>query len=1211
MSNFYQRQNVSNQFSNFQQGGPSPSFPNNGPQKFQNINEPIISIANTTDSNTGTNVNFGQNTASYNIPSQQLVVDIPEPMFSNLVARGGNIVLRKSSEMPTSIFPVIQKGANYEEQKLASSPGIQGYGGLVQDNSVFNLGYSKSYANIQGYGTEAQGYGAETQTQGYSGAPVQIYDERRSFIDPQAQNKRTVTQLYLPKTKNNMETAQKYLQQKIEDNKITTPGYFHNPNTHLQIFVIEQPQVYANLPKERKLIVQGYSNRSRNDRNINNNLAAKSQDYSVQTQNQVIRENKTLPEGYDNILQDYIAEKKYGQKRQGIKELAVNYDNRAIDQEYGTKIQGFATENKEQGYVNLPQRNENEVQNYEEQTYENIAQNYGLEKKTSETKQGYETVRQNYENLLQEYNTTETQGYGGQTQQYITQTKNNRVVSKGYDLVQGKVVPKNNKDIQQNHDNIERGYATLPQKYLTEQKQRTAKQNYVNVPQKYSAEPQDNRTTAEEQYDASNDLKYFVQKYGQTSGYEQYEAAVSPAYVVNEGASNVQSYNANGEVFDASQQVPRTPSKPLPQQVLKLSSRVIPSASFPLKTAPSSNIDVYKAKQYPVDDPKKALQTAPQQIPIQISKQVPQQALQQPLRQVPQQAPQAVDKKHSKHPSKVNSSDAEPVDFNPQNAVALSGINFSRPLPKAPQKQVSNFVPQPILQPTTPQQTYQNVNRPTSKITLPFKDAPLAFSQVITDYPKVDPSLEEGTYPIKTVGTRYQLEEYLEGQTIPIYSTRALPSFIPQIVNSKEGDISAYNIQQKPAQKVPPPEKRAPHFERITYNKGHEETKKMLSKRTALNPINQKLIEPRSLELEPIVRPMKYQTIEYDEQQLLPKYTRSRTTEENDINYNTERTPSQPSSPQKKSFNEIQMESQYSQLQYQPTKHARPFKVPEQDNKSYYNNLQFIVPKLQPYANQENETKNKYPDVIPEVVKKQLLPQSQNTVPYVRYEEIDEPRINVRYRTSNNSPKKINENNPGYKTTLNQAQKINKQKYIQEAQVDEDTDINHDFQKNISYDGKIPIFLPKPQFQQKTRKSVSYRGKVPVNKLKFNQEQEKLVLYNKRPAISPKEYPQDIYANTQQQYKQWQLYNDASNKETPYGPAIDDSIQKQQTQVYQTDGNVPSYRYVNFQEHQYQQYQQVPGENVQDEDPNITGAVFNKGTERVSFGTEVGDEDYQ
>ena len=1219
MSNSYQRQHVSKQFSNFQQRRPSPSFPNSGPQKLQNINDPIISTVNTTNSNAGIKVNIGQNTASYSIPSQQLVIDIPEPMFSNFVTRGGNIILRKSSEMTNSSFPVIQKETNLEEQKLTSSSGIQGYGELAEDNSV-NLVYSKNYPNIHSYGTEAQGYGAETQTQGYNEAPVQIYDERRNFIAPQAQNKRAVTQLYLPKTKNNMKIAQKYLQQIPEDNKTPPPGYFHNPNPHEQIFVTEQPQVHTNLPEERKVIVQGYSNRSRNDRNINNFLEDKSQDYSAQTQNQIIRENTTLPQGYDNILQDYVAEKKYGPKCQGIKELTVSYDNRAIDQGYGIKIQGYETENKEKRYVNLPQRDENAVQNYEEQTYDNIAQNYGLEKKTSEVKQEYETVRQNYENLLQEYNNTETQGYGGQTQQYTTQIKNNRVVSKGYDLVQGKITPKNNKAIQQNYDNVERGYATIHQKYLTEKKQRTAKQNFVNVPQKYSAEPQDNKTTAREQYDATNDLKYFVQNYDQTSEYDQYEAAVSPAYGVSEGASNDQCYNA--EVFDASQQVSRITSKPVPQQVLKLSSRVIPSATFPLKTTPSSNLDVYKTKQYPVDAPKKPLQTIPQQIPIQISQQVPQPALQQAIRQVPQQAPQPVVPQHSKHPSKVTYSDIEPVKINTQKEFVLSDINFSRPLPKVPQKQVPNFIPQPILQSTTTEQTYQNVNIPTSKITLPVKDAPQTFSQVITDYPKVDPSFEAGACPIKAGGTRYQLEEFLEGQKIPMYSKRVLPSFIPQIANSYEGDIPTYNIQQKSAQKVPPPKKRTPLFERITYNKGHEVTKKTLSKRTVLNPINQKQIKPRSLELESVVRPMAYQTIEYDEQQLLPKYTRSRTTDENDIIYNIERSPSQSPSPQKKSFNEFQIESQYHQLYHQPTKHTRPFKVAEQPSKFYYNNSQFITPKLQQYPNQENEIKNKYPDVFPEEAKRQLLSERQESVPYVRYEEIDEPRINVRYRTSNNSPNKINENN---KTTLYQAQQINKQKYIQEDQVEEDTDINHDFQKNISYNGKIPIFLRKPQFQQTNRKAVSYRGKVPVNQIRFNQEQEKPALYSKRSAISPQKYHQDIYANTQQQYNQRQLlYNDTSIKEAAYGPAIDDSTQQQQTQTrtlhqinqekvnynlqqdYQTDVNAPSYRYVNFQENQYQQ---VPEEN--DEDSNISGDVFNKDTERVSFGAEVGDEDYE
>ena len=1269
MSYSHQHQDPSKYFSNFQQGGLSSPITYDRPQEIPDIPEPIFYTRKTANTNAGANANFSSNSTTYNgrqsnristsiVPiiskstlNQNQKVYAPtdpnfeEQKFSVLAGTPGYGELAQDNRVVNQVYTEEQAQAYSEKPITQDHSETKGYNIQTQSYEIEEPDYQKIQtqrygSQAQTYGTETRdykaevkGYDDETQTQRYGETQIQKYDD------------------YLPMPEKNLEIPERYMQQDIEDDKTATQGYISNEQG--QVFSQEQSQTYANVEQERKFATQTYPAQSENHRNVDIGLVARSQDYTDKTQKQVIRENKALTQGYVNAPQEYVIEQNYSKAKikelptsvQAVRELAANQNNRAFVQEHGPETQGYMAENIEQRYTNLAQKYETTHQDYETQaqTYENLAQNYGAENENSELDegyenippqeygietqyteakdnraitQGYETIPQNYKNSIQEYaTTTENQGYWGETQQYTPQVQDNTTVAKKYDFSQGYDVAgtpentaktKNSGTEQQTLNIVERGYASVPQKNLIKNKQRTSKQRYVNIPQEYSTETQDYGEVTGEQYDFSNDVKYKVQNYAQptTSGYEQFGDTTSSVYGVSEGATAIQSYGINQSpgisskhvpqaisqqitkpiLQQAPRQVPQPATQPIPHQVTsqstqqvprqasvrKPSSRVISSVTYPLKSAPT-NSDVYAFYQLP--------EVTPSQVP-------------QPV------APQSLVPQHSERSFRYISSDTVPFETVQQNVNVYTANQFQKSLPKVPQRQVPNAVPQPQTQPSAAQQTSQKVRRYNTK------GIPQTFSEILTDYPKVDLSYKPRIYPTKTTRTRPQPEQYFEES-----------SFRPLIRNFSEGDIDTTKAQQRSLQKSPLPEKRYPQFERTNYNKNHQALNSTQARWNTLKPINQRPIVARPLQLEPVVRPTKYETrtIKYDrelnEELLPPKYTRSTIMDENIANYNFERNTNQLLSTSEKRFDDTQLQHQYRQEQYQPMEHERSVRVPvQQVNKSYDERFQFNAPKLQTYANEENKTQNEFTKVVPKE-DGQVLQQAQTTIPYCGIGKIDitvtipfsnspvsvsqndqkshsTSKTNDLYGTSNFTPKKITVDAPNYKLPFSQEQKINEQQYTQEYQAREDVYNHQEIQGDVSYGKKITIPPQKQQYPQETQRAAPYSEKTPkgASNPQLNKEEQKFVSYGKTSTITQKQY-QEANTNTQeQQYAQQQQ----------------EYIQQQ--------------HHAQKQEHYAQQYTQQQYDQQQgDEDLNVPNVIFNKdgSIKGVSFGRKPGVEGYE
>ena len=225
------------------------------------------------------------------------------------------------------------------------------------------------------------------------------------------------------------------------------------------------------------------------------------------------------------------------------------------------------------------------------------------------------------------------------------------------------------------------------------------------------------------------------------------------------------------------------------------------------------------------------------------------------------------------------------------------------------------------------------------------------------------------------------------------YSTRTLPVSYQPPTTTVGRNLPTITAQPKMIGGGQPlTESRAPIYSKATYSRNEvqggvrraqtlsEVHRNTQSQGAPLQPLNQKPVVLRPLQLAPVVRPAKYEnaTVKYSEPVsggvLAPKYLRARTVSQpNYTNVAGQRSARQLVRLPEKTVNVAPLQPQYRPVQYRP---ARPVNAPpQQANRSFDNVFQASAPKLPSFAPQPTAA-------VPEVVQGQSFAQATASVPF-------------------------------------------------------------------------------------------------------------------------------------------------------------------------------------------------------------------------------------
>ena len=323
--------------------------------------------------------------------------------------------------------------------------------------------------------------------------------------------------------------------------------------------------------------------------------------------------------------------------------------------------------------------------------------------------------------------------------------------------------------------------------------------------------------------------------------------------------------------------------------------------------------------------------------------------------------------------------------------------------------------PKPQNVPTTSPTINRSSSKVISSVTLPLKDIPQSLSGIPTApvapvgipsrpvipppgpaaIPKVDPSSVPRAYPERTTrtvrgSTTTQPTKHLGASTVAGgFSTRTLPVSYEPPRTTTGRNLPTITAPPKMLDNGQPlSESRPPIYEKATYNQSEtqggvreqqnlsEIHKTSQSQGPAMQPISQRPVVLRPLNLAPIVRPAKYEsaTVKYNEpvsgRVLPPKYMRPRTAEPKYTTLAGQRNSRQVIRLPEKQINVAPLPPKYLPVQY---------KAPLRSNRSAGN---IFTPQVPPPQASSFAPPEQSVPVVPEVIQGETFPEPTSTVPF-------------------------------------------------------------------------------------------------------------------------------------------------------------------------------------------------------------------------------------
>ena len=323
--------------------------------------------------------------------------------------------------------------------------------------------------------------------------------------------------------------------------------------------------------------------------------------------------------------------------------------------------------------------------------------------------------------------------------------------------------------------------------------------------------------------------------------------------------------------------------------------------------------------------------------------------------------------------------------------------------------------PKPQNVPTAAPTLHRSTSKVISSVTIPLKDIPQSLSGIPTApvapvgvpsrpvipppapavIPKVDPASVPRAYPEMTTrtvrgGTTTQPTKHLGASTVAGgFSTRTLPVSYEPPRTTTGRNLPTITARPKMLNNGQPlSESRPPIYEKVTYNRSEiqggvrkpqnlsEIHKSSESRGPALQPISQRPVVLRPLNLAPIVRPAKYEsaTVKYNEpvsgRVLAPKYMRPKTAEPKYTTLAGQRNSRQVVRLPEKQINVAPLPPKYLPVQY---------KAPLRSTRSAGN---IFTPQIPPPQPTSFAPPVQSMPVAPEVIQGETFPEPTSTVPF-------------------------------------------------------------------------------------------------------------------------------------------------------------------------------------------------------------------------------------